>query len=146
MTLSKEDRERMETLKEKLRTGPCILPQLRKLHEKCRGKEDADARWGPIPDKCKTCKRNRRTPMDKKITDLFPKVLGFGDYHEIDEHARLFSSLIGHHVYRREVAFDGRYWGVFWIGQEKKPSRETIKTLLLQAGWDETLEESELRV
>jgi len=71
--------------------------------------------------------------MKTRVKDFFPCVRGFGDYHEIEECASILSDFISP-VRSREIAFNGRYWGVFWLKTEGKPDKKTIQNLLDKAG------------
>jgi len=57
-----------------------------------------------------------------------PFVKKFADYHEISGYAHQIKA-----KNFKEVAYDGKYWGLFWQGQ--KPSTQTIQALLKKAGF-----------
>ena len=71
-----------------------------------------------------------------------PLVKGFRDYRDIGAFKANLNEVIVPLVKSKEIAFDGDYWSVFYIG--KLPSKNELKKLLLAAGWSDQLEHSEL--
>lgn len=67
-------------------------------------------------------------------SQAFPFVESFGDYHDIEYQHSLFKKHFGN-VCAREIAFDGNYWGVFWIRGER-PTRKNVIKMLINAGLD----------
>lgn len=72
-----------------------------------------------------------------KVKISFPLVRSVRDYHEIDEEARMFNEIFVDTIKCKEVAFDGAYYAVFYVG--KIPAKSAIKQLCLDAGfWEES--------
>lgn len=78
-----------------------------------------------------------------KLKIKFPFVEGFGDYHYIDDKLYQFEQIFATKIKAKEIAFDGEYWGVFYV--EKLPKKETLKKMLLEAGFRDDLEYSEFK-
>jgi len=74
----------------------------------------------------------------------FPFVDSYGDYHEIEELRDDLNEIFTKTIKCKEVAFDGNYWGLFYVG--KLPKKSTVKKLLLEAGWADNLEHSEFKM
>jgi hypothetical protein len=76
-----------------------------------------------------------------KIKLKFPFVEGFGDYHEIKCKADDLNEIFAERIKSKEIAFDGEYWGVFYVG--KLPHKNELKKMLFNAGWCDKLHNSE---
>ena len=79
----------------------------------------------------------------QNIAIQVPFVHEFDDYHDIDHLADDLNEIAGAkpRVKCAEVAFDGRYWGLFWTG--RKPKKAEIRTMLAESDF-ETDEESKI--
>lgn len=82
-------------------------------------------------------KHGEWTNMKTKIK--FPFVESFHDYHDIDYKKDDFNQIFVEHVKGREVAFDGQYYGLFYVGE--LPHKNVIRKLCVEAGWDENAED-----
>lgn len=58
-------------------------------------------------------------------------IASFYDYHDI---TGLEESMTAQGWKAAEIAFDGKYWGLFWVGA--KPSKKEIKDRLKKLGFD----------
>ena len=81
------------------------------------------------------------THMKTKIK--FPFVGRFQDYHEILDKQIQLNDVFVQRVNAKEIAFDGMYWGVFYVG--RIPSDANLKEMLLKAGWHNQVPNSEFR-
>lgn len=70
-----------------------------------------------------------------------PLVKGFGDYHDIYAFEDELNEVIVPRIKSKEIAFDGEYWGVFYVS--KLPPKDKLKKLLIAAGWSDQFEHSE---
>jgi hypothetical protein len=71
------------------------------------------------------------------VTQEFPFVESFTDYHEIPEKRvdlNIFAN-DGGTIESEEVAFHGDYWGLFWIKGQKPTKPEQI-IILIDAGFE----------
>jgi hypothetical protein len=75
-----------------------------------------------------------------KLKIRFPHVKAFCDYHELSAYGDRLNEIFADNVKWKEIAFYGRYWGVFYY--RKKPDTTTLKMLLYSAGWKESQESS----
>jgi len=69
--------------------------------------------------------------------EVLPFVQGFGDYHYIDDEIAALKKkfqIKGRVIMSKEIAYDGNYWGLYWI-RGKKPSKADIKQLLIDNGF-----------
>ena len=62
-----------------------------------------------------------------------PYVKAFDDYHLIEEEEEKLRYVLGTEVKSKEVAFDGMYYGLFFVGG--KPSEDMVMDLLKKAGF-----------
>lgn len=60
-----------------------------------------------------------------------PFVKDFGDYHDIYAECDLLNELFEERIKCKEVAFDGRYWGLFYVGV--MPTKSEIRKMLKDA-------------
>jgi hypothetical protein len=74
----------------------------------------------------------------------FPFVDSFADYHDIIYKADELNEIFVTKIKYKEIAFDGDYWGLFYVG--KMPSRKTIHKLLVDMGWEKNLGFSEFKM
>lgn len=63
-----------------------------------------------------------------------PFVESFGDYHEIDAKISSLQEVYGKRIKGKEIAFNGNYWGVFYVGT--CPRRQELRKLLKAQGFD----------
>ncbi len=78
----------------------------------------------------------------------FPFVESFGDYHDIEYKLDQYKEIAkgnGVKIIAEEVAFDGNYYGLFYIGGERPSEKEALK-LLKKQGFDDSLEHSDFRM
>lgn len=73
-------------------------------------------------------------PLDPTPDLIVPFVESFADYHYIDGRAAKLRKIYGKKLQYTEVAFDSRYWGLFWKHGEK-PNKEEIQFLLEESGF-----------
>ena len=78
-----------------------------------------------------------------KIKIKFPFVEGFRDYHDIRFKQEFLSGVFVDKIKSKEVAYDGCYYGIFYIG--KIPSKDIIKEMCIKAGWQSDLDYSDFR-
>ncbi len=70
----------------------------------------------------------------------FPFVDSFGDYHDIDDKLSSLNEVFTDRIKAKEIAYDGTYWGVFYVG--KLPSKDRLKKMVVAAGWCDKYEHS----
>ena len=63
-----------------------------------------------------------------------PFVNSFSDYHEIDDFKESIERISDQHIKSSEIAFDGYYWAIFYVG--KRPDKDTMRKMLLKAEFD----------
>ena len=71
----------------------------------------------------------------------FPFVERFQDYHDIKYRAEDLNDIFVSKIKCKEVAFDGCYYGLFYMG--KLPAKQKIRQLCLDAGWHEDYENAD---
>jgi hypothetical protein len=84
--------------------------------------------------------------IQSQSSECFPFVEMFEDYHEVPERLKELKEHYqydGNIIMGKEVAFDGYYWGLFWI-KGKKPNKEFIKELLAEMDFDFEIDHSEV--
>ena len=79
-----------------------------------------------------------------KLKIKFPFVEAFDDYHDIKDKAEYLNEIFVTKIKYKEIAFDGFYWGLFYVG--KMPSRKTIHKLVVDMGWEKNLGFSEFKI
>ena len=67
-----------------------------------------------------------------KVKLTFPIIYSFSDYHYANPIQRFLTDQLNIEVNTKEVAFDGHYWIVFYIGEE--PPVDYVKDFLKHQG------------
>lgn len=62
----------------------------------------------------------------------FPIFETFSDYHDANPIQRFLTGQLGIEIMIKEVAFDGQYWIMFYIGEE--PPEDYVKDFLKNQG------------
>ena len=88
-----------------------------------------------------------KTVLYPQKGQIFPFVREFIDYHDIEWELDKLRERYGKQgtvILSREIAFDGSYWGLFWV-RGRKPSKKDIRVLLEEADFSFELEHAEIR-
>ena len=78
----------------------------------------------------------------------FPFVESFDDYHDIEYTLDQYKEVAKDNsvkIIAEEVAFDGAYYGLFYIGGERPSEKETLRMLKKQ-GFNDGLDHSDFRM
>ena len=90
---------------------------------------------------------NRETTKKKRLKNMkktcpkpivrFPYVDGYCDYHDIEFAKNDYEFVFGRgKICAKEVAFDGNYWGLFWV-RGHKPTNKEIRKMIGDAGFED---------